>query len=341
MTYSVYQHWDPLRACIVGRSYPPEFYSWIKVPRVRDLFEKIARETEEDYQGLVKKLQEFGVQVFRPELNDLDQFLLPDDSAFIPPPMNPRDVCVMIGDRFYEHFQITSPGFVNPHQHIIDHVKQQGNTIRHLDVVTAINGATVSRMGRDLYFGTDRYDQDPAQLRELAQNEFPEFRTHIVNTGGHVDGTYCPVTPGLILSIEDTPSYEETFPGWEIVYLPGESWNKVRDWSLLKRKNRGKWWIPGWERDQAVVDTVETWLRHWVGYVEETVFDVNMLIVNPKNVLVLGHNQQVFDALSRYGITAHVVPFRHRWFWDGGLHCITADLDRQGTMQDFFPDRDP
>jgi len=26
---SVHQHWDPLKICIVGRSYPPEFYSWI------------------------------------------------------------------------------------------------------------------------------------------------------------------------------------------------------------------------------------------------------------------------------------------------------------------------
>ena len=25
MTYSVYQHWDLLRVCIVGYTYPPEF----------------------------------------------------------------------------------------------------------------------------------------------------------------------------------------------------------------------------------------------------------------------------------------------------------------------------
>ena len=42
MTWSVYQHWDPLRVCAVGRSYPPEFYSWITVAHVRELFERIA-----------------------------------------------------------------------------------------------------------------------------------------------------------------------------------------------------------------------------------------------------------------------------------------------------------
>ena len=66
--YSVYQHWDPLKVCIVGRSYPPEFYSWITKPDVRSLFEKIAIETEEDYQNIIKKLEEFRVKVLRTEL---------------------------------------------------------------------------------------------------------------------------------------------------------------------------------------------------------------------------------------------------------------------------------
>jgi hypothetical protein len=33
------------------------------------------------------------------------------------------------------------------------------------------------------------------------------------------------------------------------------------------------------------------------------------------------------------------VPWRHRYFWDGGLHCITLDLRRDGTQQDYFPNR--
>ena len=66
--FSVYQHWDPLKVCIVGRSYPPEFYSWITKPVVRSLFEQIAIETEEVYQNLINKLQSFGVEVLRPDL---------------------------------------------------------------------------------------------------------------------------------------------------------------------------------------------------------------------------------------------------------------------------------
>ena len=179
-------------------------------------------------------------------------------------------------------------------------------------------------------------------MKQIAQNvnaKFPSTRNHIINTGGHSDGTYCPVCPGLIISLRDVPTYANTFPDWEVLYLPNQSWGALPEFQVLKTKNQGKWWIPGFEQDQDVVDTIETWLGHWVGYVEETVFDVNMLIVDPNNVIVFGYNKQVFDTLERYSITPHIVPFRHRYFWDGGIHCVTSDLHREGTMQDYFKQR--
>ena len=337
--YSVYQHWDPLKVCIVGRSYPPEFYSWIQVPHVRELFEKIAIETEEDYQNIVNKLEQFGVEVLRPTVfKDSMHYLLPDDSRHLPPPMTPRDTSIMIGSTFYQKFN-TAPGWISGHEDIVKQVAAQGNTVVtefDLDIIT---GAMVSRIGRDLYFGTNSYNQDTTELKQSVDQEFTNTRNHIINTGGHGDGTYCPVTPGLIISLRDVPTYAKTFPGWEVVYLPGQSWHKVKPFLDLKRRTRGKWWIPGFEYDQAVVNTVENWLSHWVGYVEETVFDVNMLVIDPKNVIVFSYNKKVFNALERFGITPHIVPFRHRYFWDGGIHCVTSDLHRAGVMQDYFPER--
>jgi hypothetical protein len=383
VTWSVYQHWDPLRVCIVGRSYPPEFYSWITVPHVRDLFERIAIETEEDYQNIIKKLESFKVKVLRP---DLPTNVL-TDGVYTRPPMTPRDYTIMIGEQFYSNvdcIQVKIVDFysnvkdpqwpsidndsefyqlpediqnecidvhqmlfhtkfkmqVNNHcyDRIIAEIKMQGNSIKTA-VDPNINGAMISRIGKDLYFGTHSYTQDTRPFEDLCQTEFSNTRNHIVNTGGHSDATYCPVCPGLIISLNDVPTYAETFPDWEVVYLPGQSWNSVKPFLQLKKQNEGKWWILGFEHDLDVVNTIETWLGHWTGYVEETVFDVNMLIVDPKNVIVFNYNKQVFDALDRYGITPHVVPFRHRYFWDGGIHCITSDLHREGVMQDYFPNR--
>jgi hypothetical protein len=61
--FSVNQPWDPLQVCAVGSTYPPEYYSWIKVPHVRELFEKIAQETEEDFQKLIAVLKKFNVEI--------------------------------------------------------------------------------------------------------------------------------------------------------------------------------------------------------------------------------------------------------------------------------------
>ena len=80
-------------------------------------------------------------------------------------------------------------------------------------------------------------------------------------------------------------------------------------------------------------DYVNEWMDDWVTYVEETVFDVNMFVIDEKNVIVNGHNDQVFDAFERRGITPHIVNFRHRYFWDGGLHCITTDISREGEQK--------
>lgn len=369
---SVYQHWDPLRLCVVGKSYGPEFYSWITNSRVRNLFEQIAIETEEDFQAIITKLESFNVTVMRPKLPST-AFI---QGRYLPPPMTPRDYMVMIGNRFYKGYQLDWQVFYSavkdptwPHcehfhdlpshiqrecidihafreyqnfyasyDHIFDYIAGRGNNVKS-GLGQFTNGAFVTRVGRDLYFGTQCYDQDQLSYQDLVNREFPTTRNHIVNTGGHSDATYCPVAPGLIVSLLDVPTYAETFPGWEVVYLPGQSWDAVKPFLDLKAKNKGKWWIPGFEHDQAVIDVIETWLKDWVGYVEETVFDVNMLIIDPKNVMVFNHNEQVFKALDRYGITPHVVPFRHRYFWDGGVHCVTTDLDRDGIQQDFFPDR--
>jgi hypothetical protein len=202
-----------------------------------------------------------------------------------------------------------------------------------------INGAQVTQLGQDLFFGNDSYERDWNQYQKLLDQEFTNTRNYIVNTQGHSDGVYCAVAPGLIISSPYLDDYSTLYPGWEVIRLSRMDQILLDQYTQLKNKNQGRWWIPGFEHDNDVINTVEQCLSHWVGYVEETVFDVNMLIIDPKNVMVFNENKQVFDALNRYGITPHIVPFRHRYFWDGGIHCVTLDLDRQGQMQDFFPQR--
>jgi hypothetical protein len=64
-----------------------------------------------------------------------------------------------------------------------------------------------------------------------------------------------------------------------------------------------------------------------------------MLVIDEKNVVCNNYNKKVFETFDRFGITPHIVNFRHRYFWDGGLHCITSDLHREGAIKDYFPER--
>ena len=114
--YSVHQPWDPLKVCVVGKSYPPEFYNFIKNPRLRGLFERIATETEEDYQNLIALLEKFKVKVVRPNVPtvQLDQFLTKNRQIPGPVSMIPRDQMIMVGSKFfvfpYDNISIKSAG---------------------------------------------------------------------------------------------------------------------------------------------------------------------------------------------------------------------------------------
>ena len=69
-------------------------------------------------------------------------------------------------------------------------------------------------------------------------------------------------------------------------------------------------------------------------------FDLNLLIIDPNNIVVANALDQTLEKkIKSHNINIHVIPFRHRYFWDGGIHCVTSDLHREGAMQDYFPER--
>ena len=100
--------------------------------------------------------------------------------------------------------------------------------------------------------------------------------------------------------------------------------NKIRPFLDKKKKTKGRYWVSN--AGDEFYDYVNEWMDDWVGYVEETVFDVNMLVIDENNVIVNGRNEEAFNAFERHGVTPHILNFRHRYFWDGGLHCITSDI---------------
>jgi hypothetical protein len=331
MTYKYNAPWHDLKRVCLGRSYSPEFYTGIRNTQIQDTLTRIAEETEEDYLNIQTILQQAGVEVVRPILSN-DSILNHIDAngrithvtaksfTLIPrPPMQPRDSQLIVGNKFIA---------TNPE---IDAYRSALDTT---DIIVPGHGLSfdapyVTVIGKDLI--VDRRDQP--WLDSYIRTEFPEHRVTAVDIGGHNDAVFAPIKSGVIVSTYDNTNYEETFPGWDVLYIERQSWNAVPEWRKFKHSNAGKWWMPGEQDNHDFINFVETWLTNWLGYVEETVFDVNMLAINDHTVLVNNYNKTVFDFLHKHNIEPIVAPFRHRFFWDGGIHCITSDLYREGEAE--------
>lgn len=358
---SQYDKWSKLRTLVLGRSYYPEFYATVKNPKIKSCLQKIAEETEEDYLYFESQLKSHNIEVLRPHLdindridnyinesgrittnlqvkdgqlvnhqaNDVNIYV---SNTLIPkPPMTPRDSWSVVGNKLLRTAidhpsteKLLSDKF---HHHIIDSWQTFG---------TDFPGGNIFQIGKDIYLGKSNISLDSWQA---IQSYFPQYRWHMVDCDGHVDATYHPIKEGAIISLFKVQMYEHTFPNWDVLYLPNQSWSKVGKFLQLKTSNQGKWWVPGEEDNLDFTNFVESWLNDWVGYVEETVFDVNCLVLDDKHCFVNNYNEAVFDFLKKHRMEPIIIPFRHRYFWDGGLHCITLELNRDGSLVDLFPAR--
>jgi len=71
-------------------------------------------------------------------------------------------------------------------------------------------------------------------------------------------------------------------------------------------------------------------LKHcWLGSGFKTEWFKDLDICN-------NYNKVVFDHFKKHKVEPIIFNFRHSYFWDGGIHCITQDLYREGIQEDYF-----
>ena len=147
-----------------------------------------------------------------------------------------------------------------------------------------------------------------------------------INTqAGHTDGCFAILNKNTVLGIAEV--INKFFPAYNKISVTWENYqNHIEMFNKHKQSVGGRWWVPGQEQNKKFTKFVEQYLGHLVGYVEETQFDVNVLSLNKDTVFVTGNN---YSELQKHNIEAIPIRWRHRWFHDGGLHCITLDLHRQ------------
>jgi hypothetical protein len=328
--------WHDLKHVWVGASYLPEFYEPVKNNKVKDSLQRIARETEEDYTNLVNTLSAFGVYVQRPSIDQdltIMDFIDPDSGrltyqssgsyTLIPkPPMQPRDCQLIVGKDIV---------LTNSDSIWFDPLIKELAPDKVISSPSDFDAPMATVVGDRIIIDCR---EDP-WLYDYFKQQFPDRTIVPVFIGGHNDAVFSLVKPGIVVSTYHHTNYTETLPGWKVKYIENQSWNAIPAWRQLKHSNRGRWWIPDSHNNTEFNNFVNTWLEHWLGFVAETVFDVNMLQINERTVLVNNYNKDMFEFFKQCQIEPIVVPFRHRFFWDGGIHCITNDIYREGEAENY------
>jgi hypothetical protein len=346
---NVHTAWGRLQEVWLGDVYPASWYDHLD-SETRDCFHEITEITKQDLGIIERKLQEFGVIVRRPQYNSIDDYIGTNPASpeeLVKPMITPRDYFLVCGNTFYGagHWKKTSWENV-----LAEYAANPANCVSPIitnPIMSKINSANTVQCGRDIYIDHNlnyhggSKEELVKSFKDHCTDYFKDYRTHMLFNGGHIDGCFSILKPGVLMTSSYFDDYERTFPGWKQINIsqPEFLHHKNAGFRPGPRGTGGKWWMPGMEQSNAFNEYVLKHARDWIGDYTETYFEVNCLVIDEKNVLTVGENEAVFRELEKQGITAHPMPFRTRTFWDGGLHCITLDIRRQDSTVDLFPER--
>jgi len=172
------------------------------------------------------------------------------------------------------------------------------------------DAADVGRFGKDLF--VQRSTVTNASGIEWLRRHFPNHRIHEVifkePAPMHIDATFVPLRPGLALSNRKrVPLVPELFELF-----------KKNDWKIVECAEPA-------HSEKAPLSYCSVWLS------------MNILMLDEKTVCVEAAETAQMEQFDRLGFDVIPVPFWEVSAFGGGLHCATADVLREGKLEDYFP----
>lgn len=318
----------PLKEVWLGDCYPTSFYDHYP-SEIRDAFNLITEWTKEDTNRLQKFLESRGIIVRRPKFDTIDNYLDQHDDL-IRPPMTPRDNYLVLGRTLYS---LHRPNDIEPWQHWLDHYKNLGLDVQSplRQPISSLTPSSVVRVGRDLFLDIESHKHVWRWVCEWAVNQSKDYRINICDTSGHSDAVFCPVNRSTIVTSHYKVDYSQSFPTWNVFRVPA---------NLNNFRGNQKWQVTKSVDDNAsFAKYVSSKASTWVGNFQETVFEVNMLVLDEHNVVAMKEYPPLFQWLKERNVNVHLFDLRTRSFWDGGWHCLTVDIHREDSKDDLFPER--
>lgn len=178
------------------------------------------------------------------------------------------------------------------------------------------DAADMIRFGRDVLV-QESMTTNRSGIRWLKRTLEPKgFRVHPVHFPldffpSHLDCTFVPLRPGLVLTNPDRPIRDDERPmftenGWQLVDAPEPTLSNA---DMPKYCQSSKW------------------------------LSMNVLSISPTKVICEAEEKPLQDLLDDLGFEVFPVPFRNVFEYGGSLHCATWDIRRDGGPEDYFPSR--
>ena len=187
----------------------------------------------------------------------------------------------------------------------------------NLDYVTTeeeplFDAADATRCGKDV-FVQHGFTTNLKGINWL-QRHFPNHRIHKVTFRNdpdpiHIDCSLVPLRPGLVLANPNRPVVMEE--GKEDLF-------RRNDWEVVMAAK------PAHEHPQPFC-YYSIWLS------------MNFLTLDPQTVIVEETEVYQIEQLDKLGFQVIPIPFRNAYAFGGSIHCATADVYREGTLEDYFP----
>lgn len=343
-----YTSWQPLEEIIVGRVHTPEYFDFLPTGKVKSQLSQVLEETNEDLNRLQDTIEKYGAVVRRPELPVLEHFQHWQKTDFegVPiPPLTPRDWQITLGEKLLRMLHV--PEFdsicedykrVDPACVVDPHGEHPGSFDQDHPLNNAVASCIV-RVGTDVFFDNSQF-LNTTQMEWIRDHVLDErFKVHRAQTNGHGDAVFAILKPGVIISsMHDADiNYQQSFPGWEVCKVWDSTIHAALAMGKFKYENfNDRWYVTGQDPSPEFCSFVDTYLTKWTGFVKETVFDVNCLVLDEHNVIFSSYNKTVFDFCKKHKIEPIICEQRHKYFFDSGISCCTQDIRRRGELETYL-----
>jgi N-dimethylarginine dimethylaminohydrolase len=340
--------WDQLEEVIVGNPLNARFPTPDRSTQVAEFPDRalseiprgpfpqqIIEETEEDLNEFVQVLEKLGITVKRPQT-------WPHESKFSTIHWEaqgyynycPRDILLVIGDRIIETPNVIRSRAQETFSYrtlLMDYWKSGAKWISAprpmlLDSLfegvdlnkptprndePAFDAANVLRFGQDLIYLVSATGNKLGGhwLQSILGDKYRVHFLKDVYYGSHIDSTFVALRPGLVLA-NPARVNDDTLPEilrqWKVIYSPPMENTDRYDAEYLS-KCIGSDWI-----------------------------DMNSFSINPNLVVVDKDQTALIKLLEREGLEVIPLKLRHSRMLGGGFHCVTLDVRRTGTLEQYF-----